>query len=221
MADLYIGLETTARNLQDQLSSANRKVTTSRTSIDRISRERDSAVTQLSNVYLQLRSLMEENESLTRENLLLKAENAKLKRKSNAPVPQDSFRTGRSNLDNDVRNVRHDEGPTTTDLDFTQILDVDARPKDQHQPTETRVDQPTSRNTQTTVERPKKTRLVLEEYTESEISERSFTKGNTTRQPTQKTQTGVRIAKFPSGRVGAVGDFTVLTNIGVSRTSIS
>ena len=202
------------------MNSANRKVTTSRTSIERISGERDSAVSQLGNVYIQLRTLIEDNERLRKENEELKSENAKLKRKTSVPVSQERRQEEPTVANNAARTVNRDEDRTPTDLDFTQILDVDARPRSQYQPTETRTDrteQSTSRKTRPTVEKPKKTRLVLEEYSESEISEGNLTQGNTSRQP---TETGVRIAKFPSGRVGAVGDYTILTNIRVGQVVI-
>ena len=147
------------------------------------------------------------------DNAQLKAENAQLKGKNGVPISHERTRGEPSYSNKDGRFVHGSEDPSEPDLDFTQILDVDARPRDQYQSTESRIEQSRSKKAKPVAEQPKKTRLVLEEYSESEVNETSFAEDNTTGKP---TQTGIRIARFPSGRVGAIGDYTVLANIDVS-----
>ena len=70
---MYIGLEASARSLQQQADVAQRKSSTAETILRQITHERDSAVSQLGVAYVTIEQLKVENESLKNENYELRA----------------------------------------------------------------------------------------------------------------------------------------------------
>jgi len=67
-----LGLETSVRSLQSQLDASNRKASTFETVVNNMTKERDSAVSQLGVAYFTIEQLKSENNALTSENQKLK-----------------------------------------------------------------------------------------------------------------------------------------------------
>lgn len=70
--DTILGLEASVRSLQSQLDASYRKASTFETVVNNITKERDSAVSQLGVVYFTIEQLKSENNALTTENQKLK-----------------------------------------------------------------------------------------------------------------------------------------------------
>lgn len=103
--DHCIGLEVAAQKLQEQLNSATGKASIAEAAINNLTKERDSAISQLGIAFVTTEQLKIENEQLVDENEQLKLEIAQLK--------QEGF------------NKSYEQKTTSTSRDFTEVLSVD------------------------------------------------------------------------------------------------
>ncbi len=72
---MTLGLESSVRSLQSQLDVSNRKASTFETVVNNMTKERDSAVSQLGVAYFTIEQLKSENNILATENRELKGQN--------------------------------------------------------------------------------------------------------------------------------------------------
>jgi hypothetical protein len=197
ITDLMPGLESTIRTLQEQADSANRKCTISDIAIKNVTQERDSAVTQLSVAYLTTEQLKAENEQLIQENSrLLKQlaqfmtidhddthaseqvdndQRAKLQRQA-LSEPHSLIETGDDHQHTAAQTTRQSASNKFSRRDESQ---VDDHPQSRFSTVKAAtVPQPeTTSGAKIDVsgrKRIKKTRMILEEYSESEKSDDSL-----------------------------------------------
>lgn len=72
MTDPFIGLEASCRKFQKQINTMNQAASESQINLDRITQERDSAVSQLGVAYFTLEQLKADNQNLRERNSMLK-----------------------------------------------------------------------------------------------------------------------------------------------------
>ena len=192
-----LGLESTVRALREQLDSAIKNSTVSDLAIRNVTRERDSAVTQLSVAYLTTEELKAENEQLVGENDRLRKqlaqflamnddnthisthveEASRAKPQQQAlPEPQKLIQTVDNHQNTVAENSRQTASSRFSRRDDSQV--------DVHQQSRISTTKGnTMRQPETNPGNPidlsgrkriKKTRMILEEYSESEKSEDSL-----------------------------------------------
>ena len=97
-ANSFVGLESSVRALQSQVQSTDRKAVVAETTLRNVTKERDSAVSQLGVAYFTIEQLKAENANLANENQALKTKLA----------------AGKDVKENQVHHatLKHDEAPT-------------------------------------------------------------------------------------------------------------
>jgi regulator of replication initiation timing len=163
-------LESTVRTLQDQLTTHERRSAMDEITIKNLSRERDAAVSQLGVAYLTTEQLKAENQSLHEENETLRNEVKRLQAGAGKEFATRQ-EENKSTTTSDVRKAMDDQ---------CQILDVNQNLK----PTGT-THGCSVKAADEVAKKPKKTRMVIEEYSDSEVGE----------DPTQQTRTKQTRAK--------------------------
>ena len=194
-----LGLESSIRALQEQANIVNRKISVSDITIKNLTQERDSAVAQLGVAYFTTEQLKGENELLSNENRQLKAEVALLKANHSDKTQkmiklEESLRRKIQRRDETVQELRGITGniqqarnklgqTKTPGTAAAQVVEQDENTRRRGQ----------ARNVASEKEahvqdvpRRKKTRMVVEEYSESEDSVNGESTGisKTAKQPT-------------------------------------
>ena len=246
---MSIGLEASLRALQEQMNSANRKVSVSEITIKNLTQERESAVAQLGVAYFTTEQLKDENEQLKKENKRLHTEISQLKVKNEDKTQkmaqvEESLRKKIQRRDETVQSLRdltrnmnsNQRSRATTDPPKTssrsknpinpgrtaediQVVAQDAETgllgADLATDTSPRKDQPRPVVQEQDRLRRKKTRIVVEEYSESEASEESVNEIETgvTGTATQTKPVNTRFEENPNGDAG---DLTFLSLVDVS-----
>ena len=203
-------MESTIKTLQEKLEVSTKKVTTSEITIKNLSSERDSAISQLGVAFVNMEQLKVEKEQLQGENEALKAEIVVLRnqgRDQSSDARSDEYVKTRNNLERAVSR----ESVQTNRQDYTEILDIDANV---HQHGDAATQHSTKGASISKMPKGRrKTRLVLEEYSETEVSEG----GTKDKKSKSQKKANDKTAENATGRSILNRDETILSATGSSR----